>query len=65
MAPPATPSCGNGPKPKIRQGDSGTSSAAPATVTTAVIAVLPVPRRMFASTLKLQIRITPPNTMLE
>ena len=32
MAPPGTPSRGNGPQPKIRLGDSGMSSAAPAIV---------------------------------
>ena len=65
MAPPAAPSAGSGPNPKISAADSGTSSAAPAIVTTAGTKVLPVPRMTLASVLNSQIRMTPANTMLE
>src|SRR5438093_224907 len=64
-APPATPSRGSGPHPKMRQGDKGIRAAAPTEVTAAGIAMLPVPRITFASELKTQIRIAPEKAMLE
>ena len=51
------PRRGNGPQPKMRQGDSGISTTTPAQVTTAGIAMLPVPRITLASELKTQTRI--------
>ena len=41
---PAMPSAGNGPRPKIRHGDSGTSSTTPALTASAGTSMLPVPR---------------------
>jgi hypothetical protein len=58
------PSRGNGPQPKIRQGDSGMSSAAPTNVITAGTTMLP-PRITFASELKTQTRIAPEKTTFE
>jgi len=49
----------------MRQGDSGISTAAPTTVTTAGNAMLPVPRITLANELKTQIRMAPEKTTLE
>ena len=48
---------GNGPQPKMRQGDSGISAAAPTQVTIAGTAMLPVPRMTLASELNSHSRI--------
>jgi hypothetical protein len=59
------PSRGNGPQPKMRPGDKGISTAAPAQVTAAGTAILPVPRITFASALNTQIRTAPEKTTWE
>ena len=59
------PSSGNGPQPKMRQGDKGISATVPAQVTAAGKAMLPVPRIMLASELKIQTRIAPEKTTSE
>ena len=65
MAPPAMPSAGTGPQPKISSGDKGTSAITPTTVTLAGTAMLPVPRITAASELKSQTSTAPANTQLE
>jgi hypothetical protein len=65
MAPPAIPSAGTGPQPKISSGDSGTSTTRPATFTYAGTAILPVPRTAAASELATHTSTEPANTQLE
>ena len=56
---------GNGPHPKMRHGDNGISAAAPANVTMAGTAMLPVPRMTLASELKIHTRIAHENMTFE
>ncbi len=65
MPPPAMPSAGMGPNPKIRHGDSGTSNATPAQIATDGTSMLPVPRSTLASAFISQTSTTPANTTLE
>ena len=51
--------------PKMRQGDSGTSSSAPTATTVAGKSILPVPRMTAASELNSQSGSAPANTRLE
>ena len=59
------PSAGTGPQPKISNGDSGMSTAAPAQVTQAGTAMLPVPRITAASELNSHTSTAPANTKFE
>ena len=63
--PPAMPSAGNGPRPKIRHGDSGTSSTTLAQIASAGTNMLPVPRITLASAFISQTSVVPANTTLE
>ena len=65
MPPPAMPSAGIGPRPKIRQGDSGTSSTTPAQIATDGTSMLPVPRSTLASAFISHTSTTPANTTFE
>jgi hypothetical protein len=64
-APPATPSRGNGPQPRIRQGDSGTRITVRPTLTPAGTTMFPVPRMTLAKALNTQIKTIPAKTMSE
>jgi hypothetical protein len=59
------PSAGNGPRPKIRHGDSGTSSTTPPLAASAGTSMLPVPRITLASAFVSQISGVPAKTILE
>ena len=63
--PPAMPSAGNGPKPKIRQGDSGTSRTTPTQIASDGTSMLPVPRMTLASAFISQTSTVPAKTTLE
>ncbi len=63
--PPAMPSAGNGPMPKIRHGDSGTSTTTPTQITKAGTSMLPVPRIALARAFRIQMKILPAKTTLE
>ena len=65
MAPPAMPSAGKGPQPKISSGDSGMTISAPMQLTVAGVAMLPVPRITLDSELNSQTRTAPAKVMLE
>ena len=62
---PAMPSAGNGPMPKIRHGDSGTSTATPALTDNDGTSMLPVPRMTLASAFISQTSGVAAKTMLE
>ena len=51
--------------PKIRQGDSGTSTTTPTQITAAGTSILPVPRIALDSALRVQITMLPANTTFE
>ncbi len=59
------PSAGTGPKPKIRSGESGSSSTTPMQIATDGTTMLPVPRITLASAFISQITAVPPNTTFE
>ena len=63
--PPAIPNAGNGPRPKIRHGDSGTSRTTLAQIASAGTNMLPVPRITLASAFISQTSVVPANTTLE
>ena len=63
--PPAMPSAGNGPRPKIRHGDNGTSSTTPTQTANAGKNMLPVPRITLASAFISHTNAVPANTTLE
>jgi hypothetical protein len=63
--PPATPSRGNGPQPKIMAGDKGRTITAPAKVTIAGTLTFPAPRRADDSNAVIQIGMAPENTTPE
>ena len=63
--PPAMPSAGNGPRPKIRQGDSGISSTTLLQITRAGTNMFPVPRMTLASAFISHTSGVPANTTLE
>jgi hypothetical protein len=65
MPPPAIPSRGRGPSPKIRAGESGMSTTAPTHMTTAGRSMFPVPRIAAARELNSQTRIAPAKIVLE
>ena len=54
-----------GPKPKIRHGESGTSTTTPMQITNAGTSMLPVPRITFANPFIAQSSTFPANTTLE
>ena len=64
-APPAIPSAGNGPQPKMSAGESGITTRAPTQITEAGNAMLPVPRMTAASELKSHTSTAPAKTQLE
>jgi hypothetical protein len=64
-APPWMPIAGIGPKPKISNGESGTSNTTPTQIATAGTNILPVPLITLASAFDSQTRTVPPNTTLE
>jgi hypothetical protein len=59
------PSAGKGPKPKIRQGESGISTTTPTQITTAGTSMLPVARIALAKAFKIQRKTLPAKTTLE
>ncbi len=63
--PPAMPRAGNGPTPKIRQGDSGISSSTPMHTAAEGTNMLPVPRMTLASAFISHTNAVPANTTLE
>ncbi|MNV62918.1 hypothetical protein D3C71_1554860 [compost metagenome] len=63
--PPATPSCGKGPQPKINGGDKITRRNAPEMMTRAGTFTLPAPRRAAESKAVIQMGIEPVNTIPE
>ena len=65
MAPPATPSAGNGAEAEDQRGGQRDQQRRADEVTIAGTKVLPVPRMTLASVLNSQTRMTPANTMLE
>jgi hypothetical protein len=65
MPAPAMPSAGNGPTPKIRQGDSGTRRTIPVETASDGTSMLPVPRMTLASAFISHTRGVPRNTTLE
>ena len=64
-APPATPSAGNGPQPKMSAGDSGISTTAPAQVTIGGHRHVAGAADHAASELNSQTRIAPAKIELE
>ncbi len=62
---PAMPSAGNGPIPKMRQGESGTSSTTPRQTAADGTCMLPVPRITLASAFISHTSAVPANTTLE
>src|SRR5262249_783213 len=63
--PPATPSAGNGPRPKIRHGESGTRRTTPTQLTSAGTHILPVPRTALARPFMTHSNTLPAKTTLE
>jgi hypothetical protein len=63
--PPAIPSAGMGPRPKIRHGESGTSTTTPTQITNAGTTMLPVPRMTLASPFIAHSSTFPANTTFE
>jgi hypothetical protein len=63
--PPAMPRAGNGPRPKIRHGDSGTSSSTLVQIAAAGTNMLPVPRITLASAFSSHTSAVPANTTFE
>ncbi len=63
--PPATPSAGIGPKPKMNSGDSGISRATPMQMTIDGKSILPVPRMTLASAFMSHTRMLPAKTTFE
>ena len=63
--PPATPSPGIGPKPKMKSGDSGISKATPRQTTIDGNSILPVPRMTLASAFISHTRTLPVKTTFE
>jgi hypothetical protein len=63
--PPAMPSAGNGPRPKIRHGDSGISSSTLPQIAAAGTNILPVPRITLASAFISHTSVVPAKTTLE
>jgi hypothetical protein len=64
-APPAMPRAGTGPAPKISSGETGIRTTAPAVVTVAGKAMLPVPRITAASELNGQSGTAPAKIKVE
>ena len=65
IALPAMPSAGNGPRPKIRQGDSGSISSTLPQETSAGTNMLPVPRITLISAFMIQNSVLPANSTFE
>ena len=63
--PPAMPSAGNGPIPKISTGESGTRMTVQPQMTSAGTSMLPVPRTALASAFISHSRVLPANTTFE
>ncbi len=59
------PSAGTGPKPKMRQGESGTSSTTPRQTASDGTIMLPVPRITLASAFISHTSAVPANTTFE
>ena len=63
--PPAMPSAGNGPIPKISSGESGTRITVQPQMTSAGTSMLPVPRTALASAFMSHSKMLPANTTFE
>ena len=63
--PPAMPSAGNGPQPKISRGESGTSTTTPRQTASAGTSMFPVPRITLASAFISQTSRLPAKTTFE
>ena len=63
--PPAMPSPGTGPSPKISKGDSGISKTTPTQIATEGTSMLPVPRSTLASAFISHTSTAPANTTFE
>ena len=63
--PPAMPSAGTGPQPKMNSGESGTSRTMPRQTASDGTSMLPVPRMTLASAFMSQTRTLPTKTTFE